>query len=223
MHLGQRNLGQLALCGWPGLARLWMRGSWSALALAIGFSVLLNIALVATFAWPTLLGDTFPAVAWPIIIVIWVISVVVSYRMIGSWSSPPVMAAETKVAEKGEFLKENESDTLFNRAQGEYLKGNWIEAEALLKRQLSSNERDVESRLLLATLFRHTRQWDLAENELETMQRFDASVHWQFEIQRERELIHQIKADDRDDQGTEIPVSVGSQDVPTTSTETNEA
>lgn len=223
MHLGERNIGQLALCGWPGLAQLWLRGTWSSLALAIGFSVLLNVALVATFVWPTLLGETFPVFAWTAIAVIWICSAVVSYRMIGLWSGPPVMAANAKVADNEDFLLENECHTLFNRAQGEYLKGNWIEAEALLKRQLSSNERDVESRLLLATLFRHTRQWDLAENELETMQRFDASVHWQFEIQRERELIHQFKADDRDDQGTEIPVSVGSQDVPTTSTETNEA
>ena len=200
MHLGQINLGQLALCGWPGLARLWMRGSWSALALAIGFSVLLNIALVATFAWPTLLGDTFPAVAWPIIIVIWVISVVVSYRMIGSWSSPPAMAAETKVAEKGEFLEENESDTLFNRAQGEYLKGNWLDAESLLKRRLHHNDRDVESRLLLATLYRHTRRLELARAELASLKRFDETIHWHFEIRNEYELIRQIELERLDDQ-----------------------
>ena len=222
MHLGERNIGQLALCGWPGLARLWLRGTWSSLTLAIGFSVLLNAAMVATFVWPTLLGETFPVIAWSAIAVIWICSTLVSYRMVGVWSSPPVMAAEAKVVNNDDFLSEKECDTLFNRAQGEYLKGNWIEAEALLKRQLSNKERDVESRLLLATLFRHTKQLDFAENELDTMLGFDDSVHWQFEIQCERDLIDQMKIGVSNEEQTAIPASVGAQDVPTTSTEPDE-
>ena len=202
MHFGQRNLGQLMLCGWPGLAHLWLRGGWASLALAIGFSVLLNIALVATFAWPTLLGNTFPAVAWAIIAVIWMSSVVLSYRMIGTWSALPVMAAEVKEGEKTDFLHENESDTLFNRAQGEYLKGNWQEAESLLKRQLNRNDRDVEARLLIATLYRHTRQLELARTELDSLQRFDESIHWEFEIGHEYELINQIESKDLTEQST---------------------
>ena len=198
MHLGQRNLGQWVLCGWPGLAPLWLRGSWSSLALAIGFSVLLNLALVATFAWPTLLGDSFPAVAWPVIIVIWVSSAVISCRMVGSWNGPPVMAAETKVVEKGDFLEENQPDTLFNRAQGEYLKGNWLEVERILKGRLEHSDRDVESRLLLATLYRHTRRPELARAELESLKRFDESVHWDFEIRNEFERIEQLESEHRD-------------------------
>ncbi|MEE2825837.1 MAG: hypothetical protein VYE64_04335 [Planctomycetota bacterium] len=199
MHLGQKNLGQWMLCGWPGLAPLWLRGSWSSLALAVGFSVLLNIALVATFAWPTLLGDSFPAVAWPLIFVIWVCSSVVSCRMVGSWVDPPVMAAEAKVVEKGDFFQEKQPDTLFNRAQGEYLKGNWSEVERLLKGRLKQKDRDVESRLLLATLYRHTGRPELARVELDSLKRFDESVHWDFEISNEYERIIQLEQESRNE------------------------
>ena len=197
MHLGQKNLGQWVLCGWPGLAPLWLRGSWSSLALAVGFSALLNIALVATFAWPTLLGDSFPAVAWPLIFAIWVSSSVVSCRLVGSWVGPPAMAAEAKVVEKGDFLDENQPDTLFNRAQGEYLKGNWLEVERLLKGRLKQKDRDVESRLLLATLYRHTDRLELARAELDSLKRFDESVHWNFEICNEYERINQLEQESR--------------------------
>jgi hypothetical protein len=78
---------------------------------------------------------------------------------------------------------------LFNRAQTEYLKGHWTEAESLLRRRLATAERDVEARLMLATLLRRTKRPDLALEQLHEMERFDESVHWEFEIRRERELI----------------------------------
>ncbi|MCH2180662.1 MAG: hypothetical protein MK108_01530 [Mariniblastus sp.] len=112
------------------------------------------------------------------------------------------MAAETKVVEKADFLEENQPDTLFNRAQGEYLKGNWLEVERILKGRLKHSDRDVESRLLLATLYRHTRRPELARAELESLKRFDESVHWDFEIRNEFERIGQLESERRDQQVT---------------------
>ena len=57
-------------------------------------------------------------------------------------------------------------DTLFNQAQREYLGGHWKEAEMLLERRIANAPRDMESRLLLATLFRHSRRLEQAGEEL---------------------------------------------------------
>ena len=199
--------GQLLLCGWPGLAQLWLRGSYPALFWAIGFSILLNLALVSTFLWPALLGDTFPVIAWPLLFCVWLMSTVLSLRMIDDLSSPPPMAAEqersgfsAEKAGKSENDCQSEmtgeiSHTLFNRAQREYLKGHWPETESLLKERLIQTERDIEASLLLATLYRRSQRFDEASEQLNQIEKFDDSVHWTFEMNRERQLIELDRAE----------------------------
>ena len=176
--------GPVLMCCWPGLARLWLRGQWSSLLMAIGFAILLNLALVSTFLWPSSLGETFPLVAWPMIIIVWSASAWVACK-----SSPDVMAV-------GRQPRQNQvetTDTLFNQAQREYLKGHWTEAESILSRRLESEPRDMESRLLYATMLRHMRRLDDAREELKLLQKFDESIRWEFEIHRERQLIELIE------------------------------
>ena len=187
----------ILMCCWPGLARLWVRGHSSSLLVAIGFAILLNLALVSTFLWPTSLGVTFPLVAWPTILLVWTASTWVSYKCL-----PDVMAVGSQSRENvGET-----TDTLFNQAQREYLKGHWTETESLLKRRLVSVPRDVESRLLLATMLRHQRRLDAAREELKMIPKFDESLHWDFEIERERKLIDLIEADESDDDVDEATI-----------------
>ena len=95
------------------------------------------------------------------------------------------------------------SHTLFNQAQREYLRGHWTEAESLLKRRLKLAERDIEARLLLATLFRHTERLDWASEQLLQLEKYDESVHWNFEIRRERELIGLLQ-DEAPDPSTDL-------------------
>lgn len=179
--------GPTILCGWPGLARLWTKGDWSSLWIAIGFSLLVNLTLVSTFVWPQLLGDSFPAVAWPLILVVWIASAFVAYRslpeLLSIGSAPDVIDLTT-------------DDTLFIQAQAEYLNGSWAEAEQLLARQLERNPRDVQARLLLATLYRHTRRLKPAREQMIEIKKFDESIHWEFEIQREIQLIELIEKQD---------------------------
>ena len=199
--------GQLLLCGWPGLAQLWLRGSYPALFWAIGFSILLNLALVSTFLWPALLGDTFPVIAWPILFCIWLGSTLISLRMIDELSVPPQMAAEQERSGfSDEIVGKTDNDcqsdstgeishTLFNRAQREYLKGHWSETESLLKARLNQTERDIEASLLLATLYRRSNRFVEAAQQLEQIVKFDDSVHWSFEIDRERQSIELDRAE----------------------------
>ena len=174
--------GPILICGWPGLARLWFRGQWSGLILAIGFSVLLNTALVASFLWPWYLGELFPFVAWPTLFLVWFFSARASYVNL-----PDLMSVPS--GREGEATEVDSSATLFNQAQREYLRGHWEETEILLNRRLAVQPRDVESRLLLATTFRHAMRWEDAIRQLDLMERFDESLRWKFEITRERELI----------------------------------
>ena len=51
-------------CLWPGLSRLWWRGEWAGLALAVVFGAALNLVLVSTFIWPELLPAGWVIVGW---------------------------------------------------------------------------------------------------------------------------------------------------------------
>jgi hypothetical protein len=175
--------GPLLLCGWPGLTGLWYRGQLSSLLVAVGFSILLNLALVSSFLWPWALGETFPAVAWPTIFLIWGTSTWLAYHRLTDVMSVP-SSEKVAVPER--------PDTLFIQAQREYLGGHWEEAETLLRLRIGRAPRDVEARLLLTTLLRHTRRLDESHEQLEEMLRFDESQEWEFEIDRERQLIDLI-------------------------------
>lgn len=175
--------GSRLLCSWPGLPGLWYRGHFSSLLLAVGFAIVLNLALISSFVWPLCLGETFPAVAWPTLLILWTVAAYVSVSTL-----PDVMS----VATTAKVSAEETTDTLFIQAQHEYLGGDWKAAESLLLQRLNRFPRDVESRLLLATLLRHDRQLEQASDQLDTIQKFDESHAWDFEIRRERRLIELI-------------------------------
>lgn len=183
------------LCYWPGLARLWLRGDWTALVVACGFTALFNLAVISSFIWPELLGPRFPSLIWPILALVWLISY---WMSADHWD-------ETAVAVPA--IPENLSerlDTLFIRAQEEYLKGDWAVTEQLLHEQLRLWPRDAEARLLLATLMRHRQRWDEAMEQLDCLARFDESIPWQLEMARERTWIEQFRSESNDEDAPEF-------------------
>lgn len=176
--------GPMVLCCWPGLPGLWYRGRWSSLILALAFSMVLNGAILSSFIWTEILFDrTFPAVAWPFILMFWSLTAWLAFQNL-----PDVMAVKTQSVN----TVFDSPDTLFIDARSEYLKGHWQEAEKLLLRQLYQSPRDVESRLMLATLYRHTRQFDDAQQQQQTLAKFDESEVWQNEIIREQRLLELV-------------------------------
>ena len=183
------NWGSALLCCWPGLPGLWYRGRWTSLILAIAFAVLLNLTIVASFIWTGIFeDDAFPAIAWPMLLLIWFASVVIARRNMPDVMSltkfDSISTADTETAES--------IDALFIEARREYLRGHWDEARSLLQRQLKRHSRDIESRLMLATLFRHTRQFDEATEQLNWIEKYDPAIHWKNEIARERELLRLV-------------------------------
>jgi len=158
------------------LAGLWLRGQWTSLVVAIGFSLLLNFALVSTFVWPALLASEWKIVIWPVVLFSWLVFGWISWRFLDQ----PQVAPET--------LTESD-DTLFNQAQDEYLKGEMTQAELLLAQRLQKEPRDAEARLLLAAICRRSGRHSNALHQLGKLRKLDNSIRWQFEIDREEQLI----------------------------------
>lgn len=178
------NWGPCLVGLWPGLARLWIRGEWSALLLAVGFSALLNVAIVSTFVWPEWIGAGFNSVVWPVLGIVW---------LAGCWSTwqqrDELFLARAKTPAVAGQIDNASYDRLYIEAQSEYLKGRAESAQRLLERQLQRFPRDAASRLLLATLFRRTDRPEAAGMQLDQLEKYDQSLAWRFEIGRERELI----------------------------------
>ena len=165
---------------WPGLPQL-LQGNWWALGWALLGAVLLNVGIVSTFLWKEWLPEGSKALLWGGIVLLWggaALASVSRTRPIGACGAPSAS-----------------SNALFMEAMEYYLQGQWFEAEKRLIQLLRQNPRDVEARLMIATLFRHTRRWEEALRQLDQLERLEASQAWALEIQRERALIQQAKAE----------------------------
>ncbi len=156
-------------CCWPGLLSLWQKGDVRGLLGAVAFSVLLNLAMLSTMVWPQLLGSKIPQGLCLVVAAIWIGSTWYQVRS--------VRLSETTSRETAD-----NDDALFIQAQTEYLKGNWEEAEWLLRQRLATSHRDIEARLMLATLYRHQGHRQLAQEQLQILKRFDQAADWVAEI-----------------------------------------
>jgi cytochrome c-type biogenesis protein CcmH/NrfG len=78
---------------------------------------------------------------------------------------------------------------LFIRAQAEYLRGHWVEAQALLEQQIRHNPQDVESHLLLSSVYRRSDRCALSRRELDGIWGYQGAEKWRFEIRRELTLL----------------------------------
>jgi len=126
------------LCLWPGLPGLWQRGQARSLGIAIAFSALLNGTIWATVWRPAGTTTGLLVLAWTQVVAFWVVSAWNSHRQLRRLSALP---------------KSQQLDDWFRGAQQDYLKGHWIDAEAQLRRILAFAPADVESRLLLASVY----------------------------------------------------------------------
>jgi len=168
----------LFTCLWPGLPRLWWRGDWRALLTAIGFAAALNFGLVTSLLWPQSLPSSVEGVGWVVISVFWLASV---------WQG------RRYLPERQKDTPNRENQDLFARAQAEYLKGHWYEAETLCRELLKQSEIDIETRLMLATLCRRTGRIQDAREELTKLERMDGSEKWALETARERKLLERAE------------------------------
>jgi len=176
---------------WPGLPHVWKRAAWSGLAVAVGFAVLLNLALVSTLVWTEL---ELPATGsrnyvWLAVVIIWVGSAVFSF----AWGrrQPDTDVASTE-------------DASFGEALDRYLQQNWYEAERSLGDLLRRNPRDLDARLMLAAVLRHTGRLCEAAGQLDRLSRIEGSRKWELEIVQERRwLAEAVRQADEEEAGSD--------------------
>jgi hypothetical protein len=161
---------------WPGLSRLWLRGDIAGLGIACMFAAMLNGLLITTFLWPRIIGTgdavvVFNIVGWFVVLCFWGAS---------AWTAWRIMPQlRPNVDTHGD-------DALLLRAQTEYLRGHWYEAEKLLAQMLRASPRDADAHLLMASLYRHTRRYDEARKALAWLEHLEGGAKWRFEIGEER-------------------------------------
>jgi hypothetical protein len=162
---------------WPGLPRLWWRGQSSGFVTAALFGLWFNATLAATYVVPHLAPFGPRLASWALLTVVWVICV------------------RRGAARLSQFYggERQRDDELFSRAQEEYLRGQWFEAESLLLRLLRNDPADVEGRLLLATLYRHTKRPDLARAQYRHLEQTRDAGRWQWEIFQERVRLDRLE------------------------------
>jgi hypothetical protein len=163
---------------WPGLPEIWRRGHWTGLAKAVGAALVLNVVLIVSFGWSELIGTGARKLLWFAFASFWTASATAGYM-------------QAKRREKRNAPDKAKDG--FPRAMDLYLQGDHFQAECLLVEMLGRNERDLDARLMLATLYRHNRRYNEAAKQLDTLGRFEGAEKWELEIGRERMLIEEGK------------------------------
>jgi len=176
---------------WPGLPQLWRQGLWTGLALAVGFGMLLNVALLASFVWLELLGPVTLRLVWLAVGCLWVVSAAATAWH--GWGVAPRLAVS--------------AEAMFREALGEYLRENWFEAEQRLLKLLEAHPRDAEARLLLATLLRHTERYAEAALQLGRLELLKDAQRWTLEMNVEKQLLAESRERVAAETTTEGPVS----------------
>ncbi|QDU87876.1 hypothetical protein Pla175_12430 [Pirellulimonas nuda] len=182
---------------WPGLPHLWLRGSWAGLALAIGFTVLLNVTAVSIWVYPEWLAPRLKLACSGATLLVWVVALVETRGELRRLSErrEAESAGTTPREEAVARQRAEEADRRFADAQQDYLRGDWIAAERLLLELLRCRPEDVEGRLLLATVWRRQNRRREAAGQLRKLDRMEAAGGWRMEIENERCLLTSEKGE----------------------------
>lgn len=164
---------------WPGLSLLWPHGSWLGFALAVGMAAIFDVLLLASFGWDELVGHDLRMVLWA--------------AFAGAWAAALAWSIHRSRRERAARCADVKEDG-FGEAVGCYLQGDYYEAEQILQTLVRRNDRDLDARLLLATLWRRSGRFEEATRQLDLMVRFEGAEKWELEIQDERERLAEAQA-----------------------------
>ncbi len=204
---------------WPGLPHLWVRGSLAGLTLALAFSVLLNVLVLATLVWPAWLESRLKVACAAAAVVLWLAAL---------WETRGELrrlAAEREAADKAAQPETTQpsiprNDRLLREAQTSYLGGDWLTAERRLREAIRRDRDDFEARFWLVSVLRSAGRHRHAQRLLRRVERLDAAVAWRHEIADEhgrldRLLVpetHQDPTSDQDDhEPTLLPIDAARQ------------
>jgi hypothetical protein len=165
---------------------LWRHGSWLGLAVALAFTVVLSFALVNTLIWTEWFSLMWRTAAWTGAGAIWLVGV--------AWTWRHESHAAARNTANNLPNPSSPTEDLFSAATREYLQGNWVAVHEKLAQLLAKNDNDIEARLLLASVYRRTDRVCEARAELHRLTKMEKAAAWQFEIDRELEMIGRTTA-----------------------------
>lgn len=176
---------------WPGLPHLWLRGSLAGMTLAVAFSVLLNVLVLATLVWPAWLDLRLRIGCGLCVLVLWVAALVDTRGELRR-------LARQRELDDQQLDELTESDLLPNdnrikAAQVEYLRGDVVAATRRLRQAVRSDRRDIEARLWYAMSLRRSGRLGSATRQLNRLGRLDDAARWRDEIAREHAAIARLQ------------------------------
>lgn len=160
-------MGAWMLALWPGARAAW-HGSWRGLAAAAAFAFVLNGVVVWSWLWREFPIDSPLGrfIAWSGVAISWVVGIGYAVRPFGQ-------------------SRQTDAEDLFPLALGEYLRGDWLAAEASFRRLIATTPDDIASRLYLAGVLRRTSRASEAVRLLRETAQFEQAGAWEGETRRE--------------------------------------
>ena len=188
---------KILLSLWPGAGGILRHGRWSFLMIALLYGFAFCGLIAVNYYWSELLGGKMRWGTYVLFGLFWLMMTGKSASLEKRYNTMRLPPPPEKDA--------------FPDAQTHYLQGNWFEAECCLNMLLQKNPRDVESLLMLATLYRHKARYDEAAQMLKELELLEDAARWKFEIRSEkRKLIAQAslkKVPDTDSGNVKRPES----------------
>lgn len=157
---------------------------------AVVFAAAVNSALWFSLGTSERLSATWFVILWVPILAVWLGSAWRSYQSFADLLNTEPTA---------------EAGALFQKAQTEYLKGHWFEAEGLALQMARQFPHDLEGQLLLASLYRQMNRFDDARRQLQVLTRLEGAAKWSFEIEEENRRLNRLK--EEQDSSEEHPVT----------------
>lgn len=167
LHLATRSLSIF----WPGYRRAWNRADVRSLATAVGFAWLVAGLLITTFVYYDVFPKSLRFVAWT---VCGLAAILTAIRTLVFGDLPEKDSRSTR-------------DENLVAAQSCYLQASYFEAEKLLLSNLTKQPADIESALLLVSVYRRTERWDQALEAIQQLQKREMAARWAREIAIEKE------------------------------------
>ena len=159
-----------------------MRGSLAGLSLALAFSVLLNVLVLATAVWPAWLESRLKFACGVTALLLWVAALCETR---GELRRLAREREERKLAET-DVPPENPNDSRLREAQRAYLRGDFAAASRLLREAVRADRDDFEARFWLSAVQRRAGRRRSAERMLTRLERLDAARPWRAELADER-------------------------------------
>lgn len=196
-----------------------MRGSLAGLTLALAFSVLLNVLVLATLVWPAWLESRLKFACAGTAVALWLAALWETRgelrRLAAARLAAERLASERENADEADTTATARThtppnDSLLSEAQTSYLRGDWLTAERRLREAIRRDRDDFEARFWLVSVLRTAGRHRHADRLLRRVERLDAAVAWRHEIADERRRLDQLMqpvTDQEDEEPTILPIN----------------